>query len=141
VYSPSTATSCAHCTLLTRANGTRYFIAACAGTVPAGPDRAPRAIERLEQPLPPRHPARRATQLARQLLQRLDLTDRPRRRDRRVALQPVQRLDPQVAVDQHQPIGVADVSVRSNAPIAGSVRGPAGLDDGRTSLDAKYGTS
>jgi hypothetical protein len=33
------------------------------------------------------------------------------------------------------------VSARSSAPIAGSVRGPARLDDGRTSLNAKYDTS
>jgi hypothetical protein len=41
----------------------------------------------------------------------------------------------------HGGLIVKEVSVRSNAPIAGSVRGPAGLDDGRPSLDAKYGTS
>lgn len=40
--------------------------------------------------------------------QRLDLRDRPRRRDRGVTMESTQRLDPQVAVDQHQPIGVAD---------------------------------
>jgi hypothetical protein len=38
-------------------------------------------------------------------------------------------------------IGYPGVSVRSNAPIAGGVRGPAGLDGGRTLLDAKYSTS
>jgi hypothetical protein len=34
--------------------------------------------------------------------QRLDLGDRPRQRDRDVAIQPTQRLDPEIAVDQHQ---------------------------------------
>src|SRR5262245_13214543 len=33
--SPRPATSCSHCRLLARANGTRYFIAACGGIVPA----------------------------------------------------------------------------------------------------------
>jgi hypothetical protein len=80
-------------------------------------------------------PTRRTTQLARQLLhrqpvlaqpaqqprvlargplvsdqgamvfQRLDLPGRPHRRDRRVAMQPAPRLDPQVTVDQHESIG------------------------------------
>jgi hypothetical protein len=33
------------------------------------------------------------------------------------------------------------VSVRWSAPIAGNVRSPTGLDGGRSSLHAKYGTS
>src|SRR5262245_35940638 len=40
--------------------------------------------------------------------QRFDLRHRPRRRARRIAVQAVQRLDAKVAVDQHQPLGVAD---------------------------------
>src|SRR4051794_22996374 len=40
--------------------------------------------------------------------QRFDLRDRPRRRDRRVAMKSMQCFDPQVAVDQHKPIGVVD---------------------------------
>ncbi len=40
--------------------------------------------------------------------QRFDLGERPRRRGRRVAMKLSQRLDAQVAVDQHEPLGVAD---------------------------------
>ncbi len=40
--------------------------------------------------------------------QRLELADRPRRCERGVAMEPTQRLDAQVSVDQHEPIGVAD---------------------------------
>lgn len=36
------------------------------------------------------------------------LAHRPRRRRRGVAMQPPQRLDPQVAVDQHQPLALGD---------------------------------
>jgi hypothetical protein len=40
--------------------------------------------------------------------QRLDLGGRPCRRDRGVTMQPTQHLNLQEAVDQHEPIGVAD---------------------------------
>jgi hypothetical protein len=51
--------------------------------------------------------------------QRVDRCDRPCRRERGVAMQPTQRLDSQIAVDQHEPIGVADHHHRHLLPDLG----------------------
>lgn len=48
--------------------------------------------------------------------QRLDLGERPRRRNHRVTAEPLQRLDAQVAVDQHEPVRVVDHDHRHLLP-------------------------
>jgi hypothetical protein len=108
-----------------------------------------RGGERIEEPEPARHPALRAAQPARLLVERqpiiaqpteqprvlergapgdrevamvherLDLGQRPCRRHHRVAMQAVQRVDAQVAVDQHVSLVIADDDHRHLLPELG----------------------